>query len=118
MRRLLSISLLCSAAWATSAACSARSVRTPGVDRGPRTGLVKYQISNVRSIDRERRRDAEARMYAACGGAFIIVSERRRNDRSVVYREGRRGRDVHVRPIAYRYIEYACASGAPAYDRP
>jgi hypothetical protein len=106
MRRLLTIVLL------GSVACSAHSVRPPDPDRGSRTGLVRYQISNVRSVDADRRLDAHARMRASCAGPYRVVSERTRNDRAVVYRTGRRRRDARVQPVAYRYIEYACDSGA------
>jgi hypothetical protein len=105
MRRLLTIVLL------GSVACSAHSVRPPDRDRGSRTGIVKYQISNVRSIDVDRLIDAHARMRASCGGRYSVVSEQTRNDRAVVYRTGRRRRDARVQPVAYRYIEYTCDSG-------
>jgi hypothetical protein len=110
MRSLLAILLL------GTAACSARSVRLPDRDGGRGTGVVKYQVSNVRRIDADRRLDAHARMRASCGGPYWIVAERTRNDRAVVY-GGRRRRDARVQPVAYHYIEYACESGAPPRGR-
>jgi hypothetical protein len=95
-----------------TAACSARSVRPPDRDGGRGTGVVKYQVSNVRGIDADRRLDAHAKMRAACDGSYWIVSERTRADRVVVSGGGRRRRDAHVQPVAYHYIEYVCASGA------
>jgi hypothetical protein len=95
-----------------AAACSAHSVRPPDRDGGPRTGVVKYQVSHVRRIDADRRIDAHARMRTSCGGPYRVVAERTRNEHAVVYGGGRR-RDRRVQPVVYHYIEYACESGAP-----
>lgn len=90
-------------------ACSARVVRNPSSGAGSRTGLVKFQLSSLPSIDDRRREDALQKMTNSCGGPYHIVSEQERVDRAVVQRAGKE--QWHVEPVRYAYIEYACDSG-------
>src|SRR5215208_5550673 len=93
-----------------AAACSSRNVRSPELRDGGRSGVVKYQYSRVPSIDEKRRKNAEQKMARACAGPYRILSERTRNDGAIVNKGASKG--GQVQPIAYRYIEYACDSGA------
>jgi hypothetical protein len=90
-------------------ACGPTLLRSPSADGKRQTGLLRFEYTRIRSLDSERRRDAERRMSESCGGAYRIVDERARTEMTVVHRR-RRGSGTD-QPRVYWYIEYTCDTG-------
>jgi hypothetical protein len=63
--------------------CTAQMIVPPGntkskyapANQSSNKGIVKYSTEGARSVVEARREDAYKRMYSACGGRYIIVSE-------------------------------------------
>ena len=101
MRKRLSVALL-----SCFIACTPTLLRTPSSSGGSQTGLVRYEYTQIRSIDEKRRRDAERHIEASCAGVYHVLSERVRTESRVV-RRGRRGGGAG-QPHTYLYIEFVC----------
>lgn len=89
--------------------CSASMIRHPDVDGRRPIGIVKYEYSHVSSVDTDRRRDAERKMKASCGGEYRITRERTRREVSFHTPDADAGSEMHT--VTYHYIEYLCLHG-------
>lgn len=81
MNKLLKVSLPLVLLFLMS--CTAQMVAPPGntkskyapANQSSNRGIVKYSTEGASSVVAARREDAYKRMYNACGGKYIIVSE-------------------------------------------